>query len=134
MTNGANERKCMEWAHGGLLTIKEQCRIKNTNVINHYLLTYLLTYLLYGITSLEELRPPSKEGFFIWFNFSYTYFLLDADWQVISPSPHEPTRQELRYYYDVNMPIKVCSKAYFLGLSFFNEPEKDVKNYEMIWK
>ena len=41
---------------------------------------------------LEELSPPSNEGFFIWLNFSYTYFLLEAEWCVISPSPHEPTR------------------------------------------
>ena len=62
------------------------------------LLIYLLTYLLYGRTALEELWLPSNEGFFIWFNFSYTYFLLEAEWWVISPSPQGPTRKELRYY------------------------------------
>ena len=36
-------------------------------------------YLLYGTTALEELWPHSNEGFFIWFNFSYTYFLLEAE-------------------------------------------------------
>ena len=30
---------------------------------------------------------------------------------------------ELRYYWDMNKPIKFCSKAYFLGLRVFNEPE-----------
>ena len=30
---------------------------------------------------------------------------------------------EFRYYWDVNMPIKFCSEAYFSGLRFFNEPE-----------
>ena len=40
----------------------------------------------------EELWPPSNEGFFIWFNFSYTYFPLEAEWWVISPSPHEQTK------------------------------------------
>ena len=33
-------------------------------------------YLLYGTTALVVLWLPSNEGFFIWFNFSYTYFLL----------------------------------------------------------
>ena len=37
---------------------------------------FIHTYLLYGTTALEELSPPSNKGFFIWFNFSYTDFLL----------------------------------------------------------
>ena len=40
-------------------------------------------YLLYGTTDLEELWPPSNESLFILFNFSYTYFLLEAEWWVI---------------------------------------------------
>ena len=35
-------------------------------------------------------RPLMR--FFIVFNFSYNYFLLEAEWWVISTSPHEPTR------------------------------------------
>ena len=38
-----------------------------------YLRIYVLKYLLYGTTALEELWPPSNEGFFIWFNFSYLF-------------------------------------------------------------
>jgi hypothetical protein len=37
------------------------------------------TYLLYGTTALEEIWPSSNEGFFTLFNFSYTYFLLEAE-------------------------------------------------------
>jgi hypothetical protein len=36
-------------------------------------------YLLYSTTALEELWPPFNEGFFICFNFIYTYFLLEAE-------------------------------------------------------
>ena len=32
------------------------------------------TYLLYGIKTLQKIWPPSNEGFFIRFNFSFTYF------------------------------------------------------------
>ena len=53
---------------------------------------FVIYYLLYGTTGLEQLWKPSNEGFFIWFNFSYTYFLIEADWWVISPSLHEPTK------------------------------------------
>ena len=36
-------------------------------------------YLPYGTIVLEELRLPSNEGFFIYFNFSYTFFRLEAE-------------------------------------------------------
>ena len=71
------------------------------------------SYLLYGTTVLKELWLPSNEDFFIYFNISYIYFLLEVEWWVISPSPYEPIRWELRYYLDVNTPIKFCSEAYF---------------------
>ena len=51
----------------------------------------IITYLLYATTALEDVWPPYSEGFCIWFNFSYTYFLLEAEWWVISQSLHEPT-------------------------------------------
>ena len=52
--------------------------------INTYnLLTYLLTYLLSDQRALEELLP-SNEGFFIWFNFCYNNYLLEAEWWVIA--------------------------------------------------
>ena len=53
---------------------------------------YIFIYLLYGTTALEEPWPPSNEGFFAEFNFSYTYLLIEAEWYVISPSPHELAR------------------------------------------
>ena len=51
---------------------------------------WVVTLLIYSMTQLLWL--PSNEGFFNWFNFSYTYFLLEADSWVINPSPHEQTR------------------------------------------
>ena len=54
-----------------------------------YLYRYIIiTYLLYGTTALKGVWSPSNEGIFIWFNFSYTYFLLEAEWLGISTSPH----------------------------------------------
>ena len=60
---------------------------------NHRCLTYSI-----GQQPLNSFWSPSNENFFVWFNFSNIYFLLEAEWWVISPSPHEPTRYELRYY------------------------------------
>ena len=40
---------------------------------------FSVTYLLYDTKALEDLRLPSNEGFFIQFNFSYTYFRLEAE-------------------------------------------------------
>ena len=34
------------------------------------------TCLLYGMTALEEIWPPSTQGSFVCFSFSYSYFLL----------------------------------------------------------
>ena len=40
----------------------------------------VLNIIFCSTTALEELWPPSNEDFFIWFNFSYTYFLLETEW------------------------------------------------------
>ena len=44
----------------------------------------VLDYLIYGTKALEELWPPANEGFIILLIFSYTYFLLEAEWWVMS--------------------------------------------------
>ena len=38
-------------------------------------------YMIYSMTQqpLKSFDPPSNEGFFIEFNFSYIYFLLEAE-------------------------------------------------------
>ena len=71
---------------------------------------YLLTYLRYGTTVLEKLWPPSNEGFFIYFSFSYTYFLLEAEWCVIVHRLMSLLDKELL---GRDTPIKFCSDVYF---------------------
>ena len=41
-------------------------------------------YLLYGTTALEGPWTPANEGFLIWLNFTYTYFLLETELSVMS--------------------------------------------------
>ena len=42
-------------------------------------MAFNVTYFLYGTTAPEELSLFSNEDFLISFNFSYTYFLLEAE-------------------------------------------------------
>ena len=97
-------RNCLSsWCHWMTDDRSERSRKKKTDFLDDLrnrrkywelmicICNFGITCLFCGKRALGELWLPSNEGFFIWFNFSYTCFLLEAEWWAISPLLHERT-------------------------------------------
>ena len=80
----------------------------------HHWYSYLL--LIYGTKPLKNFdRPLMRVYLSDSILVTLIFFWRQSDgW--LSQSPHESTKQEIRYYKDVNMPINFCSEAYFFRL------------------
>ena len=77
------------------------------------MLTYLLTYSMAQQPLKSYYRPLMRVSLF---NSILVTLIFYQRGRGMGPSPHEKTRQELRYYKDVNMPIEFCSEVYFSRL------------------
>ena len=73
---------------------------------------FIITYLLHATIALESFDRPLLRV-------SLPSSILVT--LIFNQRPQNSTREELRYYQDVNTPIKV-----FSGLRFFNDPETSV--------